>query len=156
MLMPKRCSTMVGLVPTFPSVALLSVSEVSPAARWGEHAPAGVKRRRVLPCPTNDDEDEELLALLQASQVQPSTPGRASTGDIEGASNATVPVSAAGASLDPIQHSNEQQERPSAHRIDAEPAPDNTGAHSDQWPPCKITVQGWNCSSRSLTVQSAL
>ncbi|CAK0735135.1 hypothetical protein CVIRNUC_000533 [Coccomyxa viridis] len=85
----------------------------------------GVKRRRVLPCPTNDDEDEELLALLQASQVQPSSPGKASTGDIEGASSATVPAGAAGASLDPIQHSDEQQERPSAHRPDAEPAPDS-------------------------------
>ena len=121
---------MVGLGPTFPSVALLSVSEPTPAARWGEHAPAGVKRRRVLPCPTNDDEDEELLALLQASQVLPSSPGRASTGDIEGASSATVPAGAAGASLDPIQHSDEQQERPSAHRPDAEPAPDSIGARS--------------------------
>ena len=150
---PKGCSTMVGLGPTFPSVALLCASESTQAARWGEHAPAGVKRRRVLPCPANDDEDEELLALLQASQVQPSSPGRASTGDMEGASSATVPVSVVGASLDPIQHSDEQ---PSAHRLDAEPGPNITGAHPGKHSPCKTTVNRGRCSGRSLTTHDVL
>ena len=151
---PSKCAMMVGLHTTFESVALLSVSEPTPAARLGEHARAGVKRRRVLPCPTNEDEDEELLALLQGSQVQPSSPGRATTGDVAGPSRATVPVSADRAGSDPTQCSNEQLERPIADVPGAELAPDSTGGDAGKHSTCKTTAHRGSCSRRSLTLHN--